>query len=67
MELIALFRSRGFSFVTLPQAMADPIYDFDPRVTSPGGNTFNEMVAQSRNVDTPDMTDRSKELDAMCR
>jgi peptidoglycan/xylan/chitin deacetylase (PgdA/CDA1 family) len=66
-ELIALFRSRGFSFVTLPQAMADPIYSFDPKVTSPGGNTFNEMVAQSRNVDTPEMTDRTKELDAMCR
>ena len=66
-ELIALFRSRGFSFVTLQQAMADPIYSFDPKVTSPGGNTFNEMVAQSRNVNTPDMTDRSKELDAMCR
>ncbi len=66
-ELIALFRSRGFAFVTLEQAMADPIYSFDPKVTSPGGNTFNEMVAQSRNVDTPEMTDRTKELDAMCR
>jgi peptidoglycan/xylan/chitin deacetylase (PgdA/CDA1 family) len=66
-ELIALFRSRGFSFITLQQAMADPTYNFDPKVTSPGGNTFNEMVAQARNVDTPDMTDRTKELDAMCR
>jgi peptidoglycan/xylan/chitin deacetylase (PgdA/CDA1 family) len=66
-ELIALFRSRGFSFVSLQQAIADPIYSFDPKVTSPGGNTFNEMVAQSRNVNIPYMTDRSKELDAMCR
>ncbi len=66
-ELIELFRSRGFSYVTLQQAMSDPIYSFDPKVTSPAGNTFNEMVAQSRNVDTPDMTDRSKELEAMCR
>jgi hypothetical protein len=47
--------------------MADPIYRIDPKVTSPSGNTFNEMVAQSRNVNTPDMTDHSKELDAMCR
>jgi peptidoglycan/xylan/chitin deacetylase (PgdA/CDA1 family) len=66
-ELIALFRTHGFSFVTLQQAMADPIYRIDPKVTSPSGNTFNEMVAQSRNVNTPDMTDHSKELDAMCR
>jgi peptidoglycan/xylan/chitin deacetylase (PgdA/CDA1 family) len=66
-ELIALFRSRGFHFVTLQDAMADPIYSFDPKVPSPDGNTFNEMVAQSRNVNIPYMTDRSKELDAMCR
>lgn len=66
-ELISLFRTHGFNFVTLPQAMADPIYSFDPNVPSPGGNTFNEMVAQSRNVNIPYMTDHSKELDAMCR
>jgi peptidoglycan-N-acetylglucosamine deacetylase len=66
-ELIALFRERGFDFVTLQQAMADPIYSFDPKVPSPEGNTFNEMVAQARNINTPEMTDRSKELDAMCR
>jgi peptidoglycan/xylan/chitin deacetylase (PgdA/CDA1 family) len=66
-ELIGLFRARGFTFVTLEQAMADPVYSFDPKVPSPEGNTFNEMVAQSRNINTPDITDRSKELDGMCR
>ena len=66
-ELIGLFRSRGFAFVTLEQAMADPIYSFDPKVPAPQGNTFNEMVAQSRNINTPLMTDRSKDLDSMCR
>ena len=66
-DLIALFRTRGFTFVTLQQAMADPIYSFDPKVPSPDGNTFNEMVAQTRNVNTPEITDRSKQLDAMCR
>jgi peptidoglycan/xylan/chitin deacetylase (PgdA/CDA1 family) len=66
-DLIALFRSRGFTFVTLPQAMADPIYSVDPKVTSPSGNTFNEMVAQSRNINVPSITDRSKQLDAICK
>jgi peptidoglycan-N-acetylglucosamine deacetylase len=66
-ELIALFRSRGFTFITLQQALADPIYNFDPRVPSPDGNTFNEMVAQFRNLNVPSITDRSKELDAICR
>lgn len=66
-ELIGLFRSRGFTFVTLPEAMADPIYSFNPKVPAPSGNTFNEMVAQSRNVDIPYMADRSNALGAMCR
>lgn len=66
-ELIALFRSHGFTFVTMEQAMADPIYSADPKVPSPEGNTFMEMVAQARNANIPYMTDRSKELDAMCR
>jgi len=66
-ELIGLFRERGFKFVTLQQAMADPIYSFDPKVPSPEGNTFNEMVAQSRNINVPEITDRSKQLDAICR
>jgi peptidoglycan-N-acetylglucosamine deacetylase len=66
-ELIALFRSRGFTFVTLQQALADPTYSFDPKVPSPDGNTFNEMVAQSRNINVPSTTDHSKELDAVCR
>jgi peptidoglycan/xylan/chitin deacetylase (PgdA/CDA1 family) len=66
-ELIALFRSRGFAFVTLEQAMSDPIYRFDPRVPSPDGNTFNEMMAQSRKINVPAVTDRSKGLDGFCR
>lgn len=66
-DLIMLFRQRGFTFVTLPQVMSDPIYSFDPKVPSPSGNTFNEMVAQARHVSIPYMTDRSKQLDAMCR
>jgi peptidoglycan/xylan/chitin deacetylase (PgdA/CDA1 family) len=66
-DLIALFRQRGFIFVTLQQAMADPTYSFDPKVPSPDGNTFNEMVAQARKANIPYMTDRSKQLDAVCR
>lgn len=66
-DLITLFRSRGFTFVTLQQALSDPVYSFDPKVPSPGGNTFNEMVAQFRSMNIPSITDRSKKLDAMCR
>lgn len=66
-ELLALFRSRGFSFITLEQAMADPAYHHDPKVPSPGGTTFNEMVATERKAEIPDMTDSAAMLDKLCR
>lgn len=66
-ELIALFRARGFTFTTLENAMSDPIYSFDPKVATPGGNTFNEMVADVRHVEVPDAQEPDQMLDKMCR
>ncbi len=66
-ELIALFRERGFAFTTLQTALADPIYDFDPKDPVPGGSTFNEMVADVRHVEMPDAQEPEKLLDSLCR
>lgn len=66
-ELVALFRSRGVQFITLEQAMADPVYQADPRVATPGGNTFNEMVAATRNVPVPDAKEPEELLNHLCR
>lgn len=66
-ELIALFHERGFRFVTLEQAMADPVYRSDPKVANPGGSTFNEQVAEVRKVSVPDGSEPDKVLDRMCR
>lgn len=66
-ELIALFRSRGFAFIPLPQAMADPVYREDPKVPVPGGTTFNEMVATRRNAGGPDVQEPEAMLDHLCR
>lgn len=66
-ELLALFRSRGFTFVTLPQTMADSTYNVDPKVIENGGTTFNEFIATARKVEAPPVQDKTKELDAMCR
>jgi peptidoglycan-N-acetylglucosamine deacetylase len=66
-ELIALFRSRGFHFVTLEEAMSDPIYRADPKVPAPGGNTFNELVATERKVNVPDAEEPEAMLDRLCR
>ncbi|MGI4828855.1 MAG: polysaccharide deacetylase family protein [Janthinobacterium lividum] len=66
-ELIGLFREQGFAFTTLETAMADPVYRADPEVPTPGGSTFNEMVATVRHVDVPDAQEPDKMLDHLCR
>jgi peptidoglycan-N-acetylglucosamine deacetylase len=66
-ELIALFRARGFAFATLQEALADPVYQQDPREASPGGNTFNEMIAAQRNLSLPDIQEPEAMLDKLCR
>ena len=66
-ELIALFRRRGFAFTTLEAAMADPAYRADPEVATPGGSTFNEMVAAVRHVSVPDAEEPEKLLNQLCR
>ena len=66
-ELIALFRGEGFQFTTLETAMADPVYRADPEMATPGGTTFNEMVAALRGVALPDAEEPAKLLDGLCR
>ena len=66
-RLIALFRSKGFEFVTLQQAERDPAYSFDPDIGHPGGGTLQELVAAVKGVNFPDNTKPYKKLDALCR
>jgi peptidoglycan-N-acetylglucosamine deacetylase len=66
-RLIALFRERGFTFVSLPQAESDPAYAFDPNMGYPGGGTLQELVAKVKGVNFPDNTKPYKKLDSMCR
>ena len=66
-ELLALFRKRGFTFVSLEQAMADPVYRTDARVAAPGGTTFNELVATERHVAMPDAQEPEHFLERLCR
>ncbi len=66
-RLIALFRERGFTFVSLPQAEADPAYGFDPNIGHPGGGTLEELVAAVKGVNFPDDTKPYKELEGRCR
>jgi peptidoglycan/xylan/chitin deacetylase (PgdA/CDA1 family) len=67
-ELIALYKKRGFQFVTLPQAEADPVYSADPAIAYPGGGLLMELEAARRNVALPTgASEPEAELDKMCR
>jgi peptidoglycan/xylan/chitin deacetylase (PgdA/CDA1 family) len=66
-RLIALFRSKGFQFITLEQAAADPAYSVDPNIGYLDGGTFQELTANVRKVNFPDNTKPYKQLDSICR
>jgi peptidoglycan/xylan/chitin deacetylase (PgdA/CDA1 family) len=66
-RLIALFRSKGFEFVTLEQAQKDPAYSFDPNIGYPGGGTLLELVAKVKGVNFPDNTKPYKKLEKLCQ
>ena len=52
-ELIDLFRRRGFTFITLPEAMKDPVYREDPDMALKYGGAFQEQVAAARHNQIP--------------
>ncbi len=66
-ELLALYRERGVTFTAMEQALADPIYRVDPPVPTPGGATFNEMVATERNIEIPAAQEPEALLNGLCR
>jgi peptidoglycan-N-acetylglucosamine deacetylase len=66
-DLIALFRSRGFTFITLPEAMKDPAYKEDPNMPLKYGGAFQDQIAAARHIKIPPNTKPSKELENMCR
>ena len=66
-DLIALLRSRGFTFTTLEQAISDPAYSYDPAVGYPGGGALQELEAFNRKVPFPPDSKPYNELKTICR
>jgi peptidoglycan/xylan/chitin deacetylase (PgdA/CDA1 family) len=52
-ELLTLYRTRGFTFVTLPHASADPIYAEDSDIAYTNGDTLTEQLAFKRGIARP--------------
>lgn len=66
-DLLALYRSRGFTFITLPEAAKDPIYADDPDLGMKGGGTIQELMMAKRKLKFPPNSKPYKELEATCR
>ena len=66
-ELLALYRTRGFSFITLPEAIKDPIYTDDPDIGVKGGGAIQELMMAKRKLKFPPNSKPYAELEATCR
>jgi peptidoglycan/xylan/chitin deacetylase (PgdA/CDA1 family) len=66
-ELLALYRSKGVSFISLPAAISDPAYRDDPDIGEPTGGTLLELMAEKKKLRFPANSKPYKELDSMCR
>jgi peptidoglycan/xylan/chitin deacetylase (PgdA/CDA1 family) len=66
-ELLKLYRSKGVSFISLPDAMSDPAYEDDPDIGEPTGGTHLELMMEKKKITFPSNSKPYKELEAMCR
>ena len=66
-DLLALYRKRGFSFISLPEAANDPAYQDDPDRASTTGGALLEQMMEAKKLKFPPNSKPYKELDGMCR
>jgi peptidoglycan-N-acetylglucosamine deacetylase len=66
-ELLALYRAKGVQFVSLQDALSDPVYREDPDIGEPAGGAFLELMMQKQQIKFPPNSKPYKELEAMCR
>lgn len=66
-RLLALYQHRGFSFVSLEQAEADPFYRIDTDPNLPPGPDSLEGVAAERHIALPKSESFSAQLNVVCR
>jgi peptidoglycan/xylan/chitin deacetylase (PgdA/CDA1 family) len=68
-KTLAKLRSDGAILISLDDALRDSAYQINPNITTEGGRTFLEQVAESRHVDTDAFIDNTysvEKLNAVC-
>jgi peptidoglycan/xylan/chitin deacetylase (PgdA/CDA1 family) len=66
-ELVAMYRAKGFTFVSLPEAEKDPAYADDPDMPLKYGGALLEQMMAAKRLKFPPNTKPYKELEALCR
>jgi peptidoglycan/xylan/chitin deacetylase (PgdA/CDA1 family) len=66
-DLLALYRSKGVTFISLPSAISDPAYRSDPDIGEPTGGALLELMMKKKKLAIPENSKPYKELDEMCR
>jgi peptidoglycan/xylan/chitin deacetylase (PgdA/CDA1 family) len=66
-ELLNLYLAKGVRFISLPEAMSDPVYQDDPDIGEKAGGTFLDLMMQKKKIPFPANSKPYKELEAMCR
>jgi hypothetical protein len=67
-ELLSLYRTRSFTFVTLPEAATDPVYTEDSDIAYTNGDTLTERLAFKRGIPGPPHQNKPVALlQALCR
>ncbi len=66
-KLLDLYRSRGFQFITLPQAERDSFYRLDTNPALPSGPTTLEDALRARNLPIPAPPAPPIDFNSLCR
>jgi peptidoglycan/xylan/chitin deacetylase (PgdA/CDA1 family) len=66
-DLLALYRAKGFSFISLAEAQQDPAYQDDPDIGIKNGGALLEQMMEKRKLSSPANSKPYKELEATCR
>jgi peptidoglycan-N-acetylglucosamine deacetylase len=66
-RLLDLYRSKGFEFVSLPEAKQDDFYRSSIDLSLPAEPDMLEQVMETRHLELPTRTDFAPQLESACR
>ncbi len=66
-ELLAMYRGKGFTFVSLPEAESDTAYKDDPDIAEKSGGAELELMMEKKKLKFPKNGKPEAELQGMCR